>query len=117
VTINEMIELRKAAAKGPWVVVMMDGVWELGPVGPYERSVLVGESPEQDGKFIAACGNFDWEAVRDVVEAAAWARETQKVTSWIACNARVHAVSEHLHICVNAIDRLDDALARLKEGE
>jgi hypothetical protein len=134
-TINEMIELRKAATEGPWDVEfcpeachyedeIKDGYCVDGPTyhADYENPMLC----YADAAYIAACGNFDWEAVRDVVEAAS----NDILMELDLLISRYRQIAQHpssneddrrgalsaIKEVQNKLDRLSAALARL-EGE
>jgi hypothetical protein len=131
-TINEMIELRKAATDGPWKAELYAVVGQV-PKGRPGGEVIVQCRPTYSGlvtpqnenaAYIAACGNFDWEAVRDVVAAASndILMELDLLISRYKQIAQHHSSNEDdrqgalsaIKEVQNKLDRLSSALARLE---
>jgi hypothetical protein len=121
--IDKMIELRKAATEGPWSVENQNRLNDIEAPDGFNVCCYVDDN---DAPFIAACGNFDWEAVRDVVAAAS----NDILMELDLLISRYKQIAQHpssneddrqgalsaIKEVQNKLDRLSSALARL-EGE
>jgi hypothetical protein len=120
---DEMAEKREKATEGLWET-------DCGPkycdVATNEGTETVCEgSFEPDAAFIAACGNITpamWRAMGELVEAAAWLREVDRVwgdlnVAALNCyddrDPKVEAIAELDNTMVAAQDAIDAAIAAI----